>query len=81
VAIAEQGFDLDRFLEFVVAETERLHPGSNGISKKAPRIFTAKYLGVPWMPRGRSRPEIRPASVFLMTPGAMLSGRRPADPP
>jgi hypothetical protein len=28
-AIAEQGFDLDRFLEVAVAETERLHQGVN----------------------------------------------------
>ncbi|MCC8961639.1 hypothetical protein H8A95_04710 [Bradyrhizobium sp. Pear76] len=28
-AIAKQGLDLDRFLEVVIAETERLHPGVN----------------------------------------------------
>ena len=32
VAIAEQGFDLDRFLAFVVAETERLHPGHGALN-------------------------------------------------
>jgi hypothetical protein len=29
-AIGEQGFDLDKFLQVAIAETERLHPGNWG---------------------------------------------------